>query len=334
MILAEKIIKMRKQQGWSQEDLAMHMGVSRQSVSKWESMTSIPDLDKIVKLSKLFGVSTDYLLRDELEEDPACNVTSDEKNSSYDKRKVTLDEANKYMELRTTAATRIAAGVAACIVSPVLLIVMTGFAELGMINMTEDMAGGFGAAVLLVIIASAVMNFIAIGIKLDKFEYMEQELLDLEYGVAGITAKKKEEYEDIHKLSIALGIGLCITSVVPLLISEAFIEKEHLAVVSIGILLVMIAIGVFLIVKSSTMMGTYEHLLEEGDYTPEKKVEAKKNKNLSTVYWCCALAIYLLWSFLTMDWHMTWVVWPVAGVLYGAVCALANMVRDKKVLKD
>ena len=70
MILAEKIIKLRKQKGWSQEDLALQMGVSRQSVSKWESMSSLPDLDKIIKLSNLFGVSTDYLLKDDMEEDP------------------------------------------------------------------------------------------------------------------------------------------------------------------------------------------------------------------------------------------------------------------------
>ena len=62
MILVEKIIKLRKQNGWFQEDLAMQLNVSRQSVSKWESTASIPDLDKIVKLSEIFGVSTDYLL--------------------------------------------------------------------------------------------------------------------------------------------------------------------------------------------------------------------------------------------------------------------------------
>lgn len=60
MILAEKIMKLRKQQGWSQEELAMKLGVSRQSVSKWESGASIPELDKILQLGELFGVSTDF----------------------------------------------------------------------------------------------------------------------------------------------------------------------------------------------------------------------------------------------------------------------------------
>ena len=65
MKLAEKIMAMRKQRGWSQEELAQQLSVSRQSVSKWESGASIPDLDRIVKMSALFGVSTDYLLKDE-----------------------------------------------------------------------------------------------------------------------------------------------------------------------------------------------------------------------------------------------------------------------------
>ena len=61
MILAEKIMTLRKKNGWSQEELAEQMNVSRQSVSKWESGASIPDLERIIAMSKLFGVSTDYL---------------------------------------------------------------------------------------------------------------------------------------------------------------------------------------------------------------------------------------------------------------------------------
>ena len=67
MILSEKLIMLRKKNGWSQEELAMKMDISRQSVSKWESGSSLPDLDKIIKLSQIFDVSTDFLLKDSLE---------------------------------------------------------------------------------------------------------------------------------------------------------------------------------------------------------------------------------------------------------------------------
>lgn len=69
MILADKIIEERKKNGWTQEDLAQKLGVSRQSVSKWESAGAIPDLKKIIQLAYLFGVSTDYLLKDEIEKE-------------------------------------------------------------------------------------------------------------------------------------------------------------------------------------------------------------------------------------------------------------------------
>ena len=330
MILAEKIIKLRKQQGWSQEDLAMHMGVSRQSVSKWESMASIPDLDKIVKLSELFGVSTDYLLKDEVDDEPVPELFIEEQNNDFRKRKVTLAEANEFMELRDRAAVRIATGVAMCIFSPVLLIMMGGYAETGKIAISENMAGGFGAAILLVIVAFAVMLFITSGSRLKKYEYIETEPLDLEYGIAGIVEKKKEDYSGTYKVSVALGVGLCILSVVPLFVAVAFTEADHVMVTMVGLLLTLVAIGVFMIIKSVMVNETYEQLLEEGDYTQEKKIEAKKNNNLATAYWCCALAIFLLWSFLSGDWHITWVVWPVAGILFGAVCAVANMVRGSR----
>ena len=72
MLLADKIVTLRKRAGWSQEELAAQLGVSRQSVSKWEGAQSVPDMDKVVQMSRLFSVTTDFLLKDELsEEEPA-----------------------------------------------------------------------------------------------------------------------------------------------------------------------------------------------------------------------------------------------------------------------
>ena len=62
MILADKIIRLRKKNGWSQEELAEKVNVSRQAVSKWESAQTIPELEKILLLGELFGVTLDYLL--------------------------------------------------------------------------------------------------------------------------------------------------------------------------------------------------------------------------------------------------------------------------------
>lgn len=118
MILADKIITLRKKAGWSQEELASQLGVTRQSVSKWEGTQSVPDLDKVVQMSRLFGVSTDYLLKDELEEEEFVESEADEAPL----RRVTMEQAARYLALRKACAPKIALAVAMCIVSPVVII--------------------------------------------------------------------------------------------------------------------------------------------------------------------------------------------------------------------
>ena len=68
MTLGENIVRLRTQKNWSQGDLADALDISRQSVSKWETDASIPELDKLLKLSALFGVTLDELVRGEDEE--------------------------------------------------------------------------------------------------------------------------------------------------------------------------------------------------------------------------------------------------------------------------
>ena len=66
MIFADKLIQLRKKAGWSQEELAEQMDVTRQSVSKWECSKAIPDIEKMLRLSRLFGVSMASLMKDEI----------------------------------------------------------------------------------------------------------------------------------------------------------------------------------------------------------------------------------------------------------------------------
>ena len=66
--LADKLIELRKSKGWSQEDFAEKMDVSRQAISRWENGTALPDAQNILRISKLFNVTSDYLLNDDYED--------------------------------------------------------------------------------------------------------------------------------------------------------------------------------------------------------------------------------------------------------------------------
>ena len=69
MKMPDKIIKLRKENGWSQEELAEKLEVSRQAISRWENGTALPDAQNVLQISKLFHVTTDYLLNDDYESD-------------------------------------------------------------------------------------------------------------------------------------------------------------------------------------------------------------------------------------------------------------------------
>ncbi|MGN0464955.1 MAG: helix-turn-helix domain-containing protein [Lachnospiraceae bacterium] len=331
MILAEKIVKLRKEKGWSQEELAMQLNVSRQSVSKWESSASIPDLDRILKLSQVFEVSTDYLLKDEMEENKAQIVTIEDTftEEALPTRAISIEEVNKYMNLVERSAKKMAAAVSACILSPVLLILLAGLSEYGILSITEDMAGGIGVTILLLIIAGAVATFIMLGMKLDKYDFLEFENISLQYGGYGAVEKKREEFEPTFKKCITIGVVLCIVSVVPLMVAAALSLKEIAYIYCVVLLLFFVAFGVFLMVWSGMIYGSYQKLMEEGEYTRENKLENRQNKNLSKVYWCTVTAIYLGVSFWTQRWDRSWIIWPVAGVLFAAVCGVAAMLRKK-----
>lgn len=329
MILADKIAMLRKQKGWSQEDLAEQLGISRQSVSKWESGNSIPDLDKIVRMSGIFDVSTDFLLKDEIEEIIQPVQTEPDAGYFYEEeplRSISLDEANTYMELVERSSHRIAPAVSLCILSPVCLIVLSGLSECGILNMSENAAGGIGLTILLLMVAVGVALLILNGMLLSKYEYLEKETFTLQYGIQGIVEKKKEEFETRFRASIVAGVVLCILGVVPLFLTMAITEKEWIYICCIGMLLIFVACGVYLFVQNGMIHESYTKLLQEGDYTPQKKERNKRFSSFAGIYWCIIVAIYLGISFYKDNWEISWIIWPVAGVLFVAVQGILNMI--------
>lgn len=320
MILGEKIMELRKKNGWSQEELAGKLKVSRQSVSKWESAMSVPELDKVLQLSEIFEVSTDYLLKDDKEED---YVPGNPETAAM--RKVTMEEAQEFIRVRKEASLWIPAGVAACILSPVPLFLLQGMWEEGRLMISEDLASGIGFALLLLIVAAAVGSFILTGTKLGKYEWMEKEEFELCYGIAGMVKERQEAEAAGFSRKIAVGVIFCILSGVPLFLLSVLNGNETAQTGGLVFLLLMVAAGVYLLTSAGIRKGSYEQLLQEGDYTREAKEASRIIGRIAAVYWCVVTAVYLGWSFLTGNWHSTWIVWPVAGVLFGAIAGVVKM---------
>ena len=325
MILADKIINLRKKNGWSQEELAEKLGVTRQSISKYEGAQSIPDLDKILKLSEIFGVTTDYLIKDELEEEEYAPSQMQENESESDRsvHKVTMEMANEYLQIIDWSAGKTAFATMLCILSPIVLLMLGAMSEMPNYHISENATAGIGICVLIVLIAIAVTIFILCGMKTKKYEFMEKEDIETAYGVSGMVKEKRDAYHSPYVTQLVIGITCCICSVIPLFGTLAVSESDFYMVSAVCMLLTLV------IVRSAAKMNAVNQLLEEEDYTRQKKHENKKMSGPVMVYWLIATAIYLAWSFTTNDWDRTWIIWPVVGVLFPAFYAIVNGIRKK-----
>lgn len=334
MILAEKIILLRKRNGWSQEELAEQLGISRQSVSKWELGASIPDLDKVLKMSKVFDVSTDYLLKDEIEEFPKAEVSVWDSVDTYENmevRSVSMEEANEFMELTRKTSGKIAAAVAVLILSPTVLLLLAGLSELAGSLLTEDMAAGIGMIVLLLMVVAALVVLIPTGMQLSRFEYLEKEVISLQYGVQGVVEKKKMEFEPVYRKSVVIGVVLCIIGVIPMMGAIALAVPDIGFVVCVDLLLMYVACGVYTFIRYGSIQESYNKLLQEGDYTKEKKELGRKTGVFAKIYWCTVTAIYLGISLTMNNWKDSWIIWAVAGVLFAAFQGVIQVIsKDRR----
>ena len=329
MILADKIIDERKKNGWSQEELAEQLGVSRQSVSKWESAGSVPDLKKVIQMAELFGVSTDYLLKDELEKENRDLVETSGSDADSPLRRVSMEEANVFLNAKRDTVSGFANSVAMMILSPAVLIFLAGLTESSNYDLSEGVAAGIGCTVLLLLIAAATFIWITNRSKLSCFEYLEQEPFETEYGVSGMVKERKREYESRYSLGVAGGTVIIIVAVIPLLVAGAMESSDLVLVLCVDCLLALVALGANLIVRVSTIKESYDTILQEGDYSKNKKRIQAKMGAFSAAYWCLTTAIYLGWSTWRQDWEESWIIWAVAGVLYGGVYGIVRMVLQK-----
>ena len=341
MILADKIITLRKKAGWSQEELASQLGVTRQSVSKWEGAQSVPDLDKVVQMSRLFGVSTDYLLKDELEEEEFVESEADEAPL----RRVTMEQAARYLALRKACAPKIALAVAMCIASPVVIIFLSAMADAGLGGISEDLAAGLGVSVILVLVAIAVGMFLSCGAKTKEFDFLEKEPFETEYGVSGMVRERRKAYEPTASRCTILGVVLCILAVVPLMLGVGLASSDVAALLvrvapadvyaaaAVDALLLLVACGVGVLVWSGTYTGAMDQLLEEGDYTRKKKARSGVMSTVSLIYWLSVTAIFLFYTFGPKgngQPQYSWFIWAVGGVLYAAVMGIVSLVLYHK----
>ncbi|HIV68650.1 MAG TPA: helix-turn-helix domain-containing protein [Candidatus Butyricicoccus stercorigallinarum] len=323
MILADKIIRLRKRNGWSQEELAAKMNVSRQAVSKWEAAQTTPDLEKILQLGRLFGVTTDYLLKDEMEEEAFTEETD------LPVKRMTLSQADHFLKWRRSASIQIAIATFLCVIAVIPLLLLGAASGVSALSLSENVAGGIGLVSLFVFVAVAVLIFLHCGFQNAPYAFLDKEPFETEYGVTGMVRERQKEYRPVYVRSNLIATGICVLSPVPLL-AGAFTENEFVIVILLTITLLLAGVGAGIFIVAGVRWASMQKLLKEGEYTPSEIRKSRVREAVSTAYWLSAAAIYLGWSFFTNAWETTWIVWPVAGVLFAGVMAVCRLFSDRQ----
>lgn len=369
MLLSEKIMSLRKRNGWSQEELAQQLGVSRQSVSKWESMASMPDIQKIMSMSELFGVSTDYLLKDELEELPATAINADHTISSEStsadasdgitntsgsastcdnastsktvapKLSVSLETATEYLDTVARTSRPTAFAITLFILGPALLVSLATYSEdtlyFDPARISPDALGIVGVCIMMLFTAAGVGLLILQDMKLARFKQFKKASLELQYGVEAAVRRRAESTESLRYMQQAAGVCLTILSAIPFLIASYFGAGLTFAA---GFLVaaILVSLGVYLLVYSGILRDGYRVLLQEGDFSHDEKSSKKdyestalKYRSLAKAYFGAIALLYMGYSFITKDWKSSWIIWPVSALLYHIALSILNALKKK-----
>jgi hypothetical protein len=232
---------------------------------------------------------------------------------------LTLDEAKQYLKDRSHQAYFIALGVFCCIFSVAGPILADGI-------QTKD---SYGISFMMILIAIAVGLFVYPAIKMRSWNYTQNESCTMDFSTINYVRNEQDRYRTTHALLLTIGIALCILSIVPASATDYFnIKLWRLTTETIGEVLMffLIAAGVFMIVLGNIISASFTRLLRlnkcdgvEDNFVPDQRPEAQYiSENAATVmsvYWSTVICLYLCWSFLTFDWHITWILWPIAAVV-------------------
>ncbi len=315
MNIGDKIIIQRKKLGWSQERLAEEVGVSRQAVSKWEGLGSKPEIDKVILMSKLFNVTTDYLLIDDNEEienkqnDDFHNDTtnsSDEYLNNEGSTKegnvlnLTIDDVNGFAKKFQDRYKMIGIGVFMCMISPIAII--------GQGYYYSPMVLAFGMFWLFACIAVGVTVFIYSDHFKENEKKYKKNILEMDDNTIEYIKDMEIEEKKKKAFLVSAGVALCISSVLPIIIYQG-------SFLSMAFLFVILAIAVYMFIQAGSIEGLFKILLQKQEYNVKLKSEERLNK-FSGNYWQTVTVIYLLYSIITGHWYISWIIWLIAPVVF------------------
>lgn len=222
-----------------------------------------------------------------------------------------------YLETRKLLGFGVGLGMVCCITGvATLLLIMSIFGERETVVLS-------GTIPMFLLVAVGVGCFIWFGMQMKNFDVVEHAFVCSHEKMEEVEYSKKT-YEKSYKVSLTFGVGLCILSVVPLLVFLALgLDNDRQVLFATSLLLMINSAAIFLFIYSGNVMGSFNLILENAranQSTQHEQHQKKKKDYWSGSYWSLILVLYFLISFLFHSWAYSWIIFILAS-------AIANMIK-------
>lgn len=237
---------------------------------------------------------------------------------------MSLSDVESFITHTETFGRQILMGVIICTLGIMPLPVMALFAEAQWLP--ESIAIALGLALFFLSAAAGVMIFIRAGLSRNALtERLDKRTIRLDAYVKADVEEIRSEFMKDFSAHIAVGVVVTIIGVATLPI-VAILSRDNQGYIGLGMAVFFIAIaaGLTQFIPYGILYSAYDRLLNRGEFKPKPRKANQFMKRIEDSYWLLVVLIYLVWSFLTMRWHITWIVFPIAGVLYALIESIVS----------
>lgn len=323
MSFGENISYYRKKCGYTQDELAEKLELSRQTVSRWENDSSLPDVETLIKMCNLFGCDMDTLVRGNAQdaEGKEKSKPSDAPISSNNRylngEKYGSEVPIEYDKHMNRFALCMAMGVG---------IILFGLASMFMLFAFTNLEA-LCVSVFLLFVAGAVALFITSGIKHSYFKKNNPKIAPYPKDVI-------DKYNKTFPIFISLAVSIILAGVSMIILClhdenyypSAFANVEKWDSFVMSLFFILLSVSVFVFVYSGILKSKYEvekynnEAYEEArEKTEDEKQEEKVKGLISSIIMGVATMTFLILGFTLHLWHPAWIVFPIGAILASLV---------------
>ncbi|MCI2956698.1 permease prefix domain 1-containing protein [Agromyces atrinae] len=286
----------------------------------------IRDFGNLDEVAPVLGISSDIAPEPAAGVVPASPVTA-----SRQRAVVTLDDARAYADSLRRVRFRFSIAVVMFVLSPAVLIALPMAANAGAVTIADSAAVFVGLLVLFVFVAGGVILLLSASRETAAFTRITDNGFTADPATARWAEALADSHERVRTRALQIAIGLWILAPVPLLSFALFSDGSPQAEVRVGIGVVLVLIfvaaglGIFL---PQNWARTVADEIGSGDSADAGDDERSIVSVIASIYWPLLTAVFLAWSFIGNAWSISWIVWPIGAVLFGAIAAGGSAIES------